>query len=153
MSTFRNSRPEVFCKKDVVKICSKFKGEHPYQNAISIKLQSNFIEITIRHGCSPVNLPHLLRTPFPKNSSGWLLVASVLSKIMFQEAVISANYLLAGNYMFKVNNRNTRRRCEICSKLIIKTPEQRHWRLSCVFIVDFEHISHLVVFLLLILSR
>ena len=24
----------------------------------------------------------------------------------------------AGNYMFKVNNRNTRARCEICSKLI-----------------------------------
>ena len=30
----------------------------------------------------------------------------------------------AGNYMFKVNNRNTRTRCEICSKLTIKTPEQ-----------------------------
>ena len=33
----------------------------------------------------------------------------------------------AGNYMFKVNNRNTRKRCKICSKLIIKTPE---WRLK-----------------------
>ena len=30
---------------------------------------------------------------------------------------------LAGNYMFKVNNRNTRTRCEICSKLTMKTPE------------------------------
>ena len=28
-----------------------------------------------------------------------------------------------GNYMFKVNNRNTRTRYEICSKLTIKTPE------------------------------
>ena len=28
-------------------------------------------------------------------------------------------------YMFKVNNRNTRTKCEICSKLIIKTPERR----------------------------
>ena len=27
----------------------------------------------------------------------------------------------AGNYMFKVNNRNTRTRCEICSRLTIKT--------------------------------
>ena len=27
-----------------------------------------------------------------------------------------------GIYMFKVNNRNTRTRCEICSKLTIKTP-------------------------------
>ena len=32
----------------------------------------------------------------------------------------------AGNYMFKVNHRNTRTRCEICSKLTIKTPERRH---------------------------
>ena len=32
----------------------------------------------------------------------------------------------AGNYMFKVNYRNTRTRCEICSKLTIKIPERRH---------------------------
>ena len=30
-----------------------------------------------------------------------------------------------GNYMFKVNNRNTRTSCEICPKLTIKTPERR----------------------------
>ena len=55
------------------------------------------------------------------------------------------------NYMFKVNNRNTSLRCEICSKLTIKTPEQRR---SGVFIVNFENISHLVlVFPLLTLSK
>ena len=60
----------------------------------------------------------------------------------------------AGIYLFKVNNRNTRTRCEICSKLTINTPERRQWRRSGVFIVNFEHISHLVlVFLLLTLSR
>ena len=31
----------------------------------------------------------------------------------------------ANIYLLKVNNRNTRKRCEICSKLTIKTPEQR----------------------------
>ena len=31
----------------------------------------------------------------------------------------------AGNYMFKVNKRNTRTWCEICSKLTKKTPERR----------------------------
>ena len=60
----------------------------------------------------------------------------------------------AGNYMFKVNNRNTRTMWELCSKLTIKAPERRQWRRSGVFIVNFEHISHLVlVFLLLTLSR
>ena len=28
----------------------------------------------ISHGCSPVNLPHIFRTPFPKNTSGWVLL-------------------------------------------------------------------------------
>ena len=54
------------------------------------KLQSNFIEIALRHGCSPVkqligialwhgcspiNLLHIFRTPFPRNTaSGRLLL-------------------------------------------------------------------------------
>ena len=41
--------------------------------------------------------------------------------------------------MFKVNNRNTRTRCEIYPKLSIKIPG-RHWRRSGIFIVNFEHI-------------
>ena len=47
----------------------------------------------------------------------------------------------AGIYLIKVNNRNTKTRCEI------------GWRRSGVFIVNFEHISHLVLgFLLLTLN-
>ena len=38
------------------------------------KVASNFIEITLRHGCSPVNLLQISRTPFPKNTSGRLLL-------------------------------------------------------------------------------
>ena len=45
-------------------------------------------------------------------------------------------------YLFKFNNRNTRKRCEICSKLTMKIPDWRHWRRSDVFIVNFEQISH-----------
>ena len=58
-----------------------------------------------------------------------------------------------GIYQLKVNNRNTRSRCEICSELTIKTPERDDWRRSGIFIVNFEHISHIVlVFLLLTLN-
>ena len=49
----------------------------------------------------------------------------------------------ANMYLFKVNNKSTRKRCEICPKLRIKTPERRHWRRFGVVIVNFEHISHL----------
>ena len=56
--------------------------------------------------------------------------------------------------MFKGNNRNTRERYEICSKLTIKTPERHHCRSFSGFIVNFEHVSHLfLVFLMLTLNK
>ena len=39
--------------------------------------------------------------------------------------------------MVKVNNRNIRKTCEIC------------WKLTCVFIINFEHISQISLFVLL----
>ena len=69
--------------------------------------------------------------------------------ISYHTVIISA-----GSHMFKVNSRNTRTRCETCLKLTIKIPERCQWRRSGIFIVNFEHISHLVLeFLLLTLSR
>ena len=53
--------------RGVLKICSKFTGEHPCRSVILIKLLSNFIEITPRHGCS-ANLLYNFRTPFPRNT-------------------------------------------------------------------------------------
>ena len=41
----------------------------------------------------------------------------------------------------------TRTRCDIC--LTIKSPQRRHWPRSDDFIVNFEHISHLVLTFLL----
>ena len=67
----------MFLSKGVPKICSKFTGEHPCRSAISITLLCNFIKIALWHGCSPVNLLHVFRTPFPSNSSGWLLLKFV----------------------------------------------------------------------------
>ena len=74
--TFRNSHPEVFLGKVLLKICSKFTGDHPCRSVISIKLLCSFTEITLRHWCSPVNVLHIFRTPFPRNKSGWLLLYS-----------------------------------------------------------------------------
>ena len=70
----RSSHSEVSLGKDVLKIWSKFTGEHPCRSVISIKLLCNFIEITLRQGCSPVNLLHTSRTPFCKNTYGGLLL-------------------------------------------------------------------------------
>ena len=95
----RSSRPEVYLRKGVLKICSKFTGEHPCRGVISIKLlctkaptvqcginpfssclardimtDVEIIEIALRHGCSPVILLHIFRTPFFKNTYGRLLL-------------------------------------------------------------------------------
>ena len=72
---YRSSPPELFLRKGVPKICSKFTGEHLCRSVISIKLLCKFIEITLRHGYSPVNLLHIFRTPFHKNSSGGLFLS------------------------------------------------------------------------------
>ena len=70
-SNDRSSHIEVLLGKGVLKIYSKFTGEHPRQSAISIKLERMWV--TLRYGCSPVNLLHIFRTPSPKNTSKWLL--------------------------------------------------------------------------------
>ena len=41
---------------------------------ISVKLLNNFTEITLRHGCSLVNLLLIFRTPFLKDTSDGLLL-------------------------------------------------------------------------------
>ena len=76
VNQMRSSHTEVFLAKIVLKICRKFTGEHPCRSAISIKLQSNFIENTLRHGCCSVNMLHIFRTPFLKNTSGQLFLSN-----------------------------------------------------------------------------
>ena len=51
-------------------------------------------------------------------------------------------YYPSGIYLLKVNSRNVRTRCEICSKLTLKTPERGQWRcsFSSVSFVTFEHL-------------
>ena len=61
-------------KKGVLKLWSKFTGEHP--------LQTNFTEITLRHGCSLVNLRHIFGPPFPKNTPGGLLLVILYSVLL-----------------------------------------------------------------------
>ena len=45
--------------------------------------------------------------------------------LIIQESKKTKRNFPANIYLFKVNNKNTRKRCEICSQLTIKTPERR----------------------------
>ena len=77
VTCFRSSHQEMFLREGVLKICSKFMGEHPCRSMISIKLLCNFYEIELLCGCSFVNLLHNFRTPFPRNTARWLLLLFV----------------------------------------------------------------------------
>ena len=68
----KSNHAEVFLIKGV-QIYRKTR-EHPCRSVISINLLCIFIKITLGHGCSPVNLLHIIRKPFFKNISGWLLL-------------------------------------------------------------------------------
>ena len=49
--------------------------------------KSNFLEMALRHGCSPVNLLHIFRIPFPRNTPGWMLLYFV-SKSLQEISII-----------------------------------------------------------------
>ena len=97
----RSSHPEVFLVKGVAKIFSKFTGKHSCRSVISIKLQGNFIEMTLRQGCSPINLLHIFRTPLTKNrlflkrnsilSYEKLFPLRVINSKIFIEILLSSN--------------------------------------------------------------
>ena len=63
---------------------------------------------------------------------------------IFHQMSIPSKHLPVQN-----RNRNTRKSCELCSKVTMQTPEKCRWHFI-VFIVNFGNISHIVlVFLLL----
>ena len=53
----------------------------------SIKLKSKFIEITLQHECSPVNLLHVFRKSFPMATSGGLLLKTVVQVKKIQRSL------------------------------------------------------------------
>ena len=58
------------------------------------KVASNFIEIALRHGCSTVNLLHIFRTAFIKNTSGVILKLVKLKRNNFNLIIITSMSLL-----------------------------------------------------------
>ena len=63
--------------KSLTTICIFIRVDFfPYHQAKSFNVfvTECIVEITLRRGCSPVNLLHIFRTTFPKNTSGGLLL-------------------------------------------------------------------------------
>ena len=58
------------CSENMLQICRRT----PMPNCDFNKVAKQRSEITLRHGCSPVNFLHIFRTSFTKNTSGRLLL-------------------------------------------------------------------------------
>ena len=111
---FRSSPTEVVLRKDVLKICSKFTTEQPCQSVISIKLFCSFIEITYWLGCSPVNLLHIFKTPFRKNTSVGLLL-SIWVRFFFEKTKLRAFHVISIERYIRVTG-NMLKLCSQASK-------------------------------------
>ena len=89
-------------------------------------LLSNFCECSwsIRTSSSTLS-----RSVFYHIETGHLFCPSyqLIGFYMRETVVNGLTYSPANICLFKISNRNTRKRCKICSKLTIKTPERRHF--------------------------
>ena len=76
---------------------------------ISIKLQHNYIKNTLCYRCSAVNLLHIFRTPFPKNTSGGLLLNNLDTKAALNTKITEVeNKLPDTNILIKKTNYNAK---------------------------------------------
>ena len=62
---------EVFLRKGVLKYVANLQENTMPKCEFKGRLQRNFIEIALRHGCPPVNLLYIFRTPFQKSTFTW----------------------------------------------------------------------------------
>ena len=119
----------MFLGKDVLKICRKFAGKHPCRCVISIKLQSNFIQITLRLGCSPLNLLYDFRKPFYKNISGGLLLEiTILLSLLLLLKYYFTNFTNYSEYHFLFKFRDSS-----ISTVIIFSYSKQFFSLSIFF--------------------
>ena len=107
----RSNSLDAFVGKGVLKICSKFTGEHPCQSVISIKLKVNFIEIALWHGFSLVNLLHIFRTLFQEHfcrTGSKCLRGCYLYRTTSGSLGCCSCFFQFGKCMFKVSNRSNK---------------------------------------------
>ena len=86
----RSNRPEVFCKKDVLRNLTKFKGKHLCQSLFFNKVAglrpATLLKKRLWHRYFPVNFAKFLRTPFFTEHLWWLLLSKA-SKLFHQDSV------------------------------------------------------------------
>ena len=138
---FRSSRWEVSVKKVFFKI-SQHSLENLGVGASFFKkvggLACNFIKTETPTQVFSCEFSKNFKNTFFMKHLRWL----PLKVQMDSSATEIQKRNTANIYLLEDNNRNLRKRCELCSKLTIKTLERRQWRPCGVFIINWN-INHI----------
>ena len=117
MILYESIRPEVFWRKDVLKICSKFTGEHPSRSVISIKLHT----LTWVFSCK---FAAYFQNTFSKTTSGRMLLHYSYYFIMQESWAnrVKLNFIfIQRSYIIGVKQTLTESRFQYC------TPRDRYF--------------------------
>ena len=79
-----------------------------------LKLLCNFIEITFQHGCSLINLLHIFKTSFYKNTCGRLLPTNVIWNIIWTH--FNPGFSLYRNQLINLSSKSRSSRPEVFCK-------------------------------------
>ena len=130
-----------------------FKGLHKtsWDTTKKIKIKTKKINLIfyLRPGLGRKELIFKLKLPYiclvRCTTSADVLIRNIPSIFLKVHAKKRTSHYQTGIYLLRANKQNTNTMCEICVK---------SWRRSCVFIVNFEQISHIfLVFPLLALNK
>ena len=90
---FKKNRPEVFCKKGVLKMFAKYIGN----TYAGVSFARNFIKKRLQERCLPLNFAKCLRTLFWQNTSVRLLLCLARS---FYSRKYNDNFLSVLSFLF-----------------------------------------------------
>ena len=92
--TLKSSRPELFCKKGVLRNLTKFTAKHLRQS-LFFNRPATLLKKRLWHRCFHVNFVKFLRTPFHTEHLWWLL--------LFRAKLFQKMLLLCGWLNNKIN--------------------------------------------------
>ena len=80
-----SSRPEVFCKKGILRNFAKFTGKHLcrtlFFNIVAGLRPATLLKVRLWHRCFPMNFAIFLRIPFLTEHLRWLLLEQYMESL------------------------------------------------------------------------
>ena len=96
----------------------KIKSSKYTNKCIFVSFYISIYLCTLQHGCSPIILLHISRTPFLKNTSGWLLL-NILISLFILEILSPTSFQQCSSFCLNYC-------CDITMKGFVRIIHKRH---------------------------